>query len=197
MKEKSSQPQRPSPAPERKTGDILTSLGLTSRSRVNPGHYLLWVDRSYRVRIHQIARDYEVDDILTGPIRNCDICTKKEHGVPGATPGPETVDQERLAQMSQSVNVVNILREEEPTLSKRTSQRLAIFSAIRRRRSRRSDSPSALGVEQITEAPVGHRTSREWPDSLGRCHPGDTPGPHPLDDRNLDSCHTADDTCAA
>jgi hypothetical protein len=49
----------PSGLTERKTGDILTSLGLTNPSRVNPGHYVLWMDRSYRVRIHEKARDYE------------------------------------------------------------------------------------------------------------------------------------------
>jgi hypothetical protein len=85
----------PSGLSERKTGDIFTSLGLTNRSRENPGHYVLWVDRSYRVRIHEMARDYEVDDIRMEPIRDCEICTKKEPRVAdddsrAGSCGPET-----------------------------------------------------------------------------------------------------------
>ena len=57
---------------ERKTGDVLTSLGLTNRSRTNPGGYVLWLERSDRVRIHEMARDYEVDRVEPDP--KCDIC---------------------------------------------------------------------------------------------------------------------------
>jgi hypothetical protein len=63
---------------------------------VNPGHYVLWVDRSYRMRIHEMAREYEVDDIRTGPIQNCEICAKIEHGIPSETPGPEAVYQKQV-----------------------------------------------------------------------------------------------------
>jgi hypothetical protein len=61
----------PSRLNERKVGDILTSLGLTNRSRTNTG-YTLWLERSDRVRIHEMARNYEVDG--TNPNQNCDIC---------------------------------------------------------------------------------------------------------------------------
>jgi hypothetical protein len=63
----------PSTLNERKVGDILTSLGLTNRSRTNAG-YVLWLERSDRVRIHKMARDYDVDGI--GPHQNCAICTE-------------------------------------------------------------------------------------------------------------------------
>jgi hypothetical protein len=81
----------PSQLSERKTGDILTSLGLTNRSRVNPGHYVLWVDRSYRVRIHDLARDYEVEGVPPDPMQDCEICTKKERRVAGEMPKPKAV----------------------------------------------------------------------------------------------------------
>ncbi len=83
---------------ERKTGDILTSLGLTNRSRTNPGNYVLWLDHSYRVRIHGMARDYEVDDIPTTPMAhwNCQICIKANNSTasePKRT--PEAVNQKQ------------------------------------------------------------------------------------------------------
>lgn len=53
---------------ERKTGDILTSLGLTNRERVNPGNYVLWLNRSDRVRIHEKVLDYEVGGVPTKPM---------------------------------------------------------------------------------------------------------------------------------
>ena len=56
----------------------------------------MWVDRSYRVRIHQMAREYEVDDIPTGPIQNCEICTKKDHRAADETPKPEAVDEKQV-----------------------------------------------------------------------------------------------------
>jgi hypothetical protein len=63
---------------ERKTGDILTSLGLTKRSRMNPGNYVVLLDQLDRFRIHEKARDYEVDDIPVTPKPhwNCGICIK-------------------------------------------------------------------------------------------------------------------------
>ncbi len=67
----------PSRLIERKTGDILTSLGLTNRSRAYPGNYVLWLSRSDRVRIHRMAVDYEVEGISSEPMENCEICTKK------------------------------------------------------------------------------------------------------------------------
>ena len=62
----------PSRLIERKVGHVLTSLGLTNRSRTNPGRYVLWLERSDRVRIHEMARDYEVEGVEPDP--NCDIC---------------------------------------------------------------------------------------------------------------------------
>jgi hypothetical protein len=76
-------------------GDILTSLGLTNRSRTNPGNYVLWLDHSYRVRIHEMARDYEVDDIPTTPMAhwNCEICIKNNSTASEPTRTPEAVHQ--------------------------------------------------------------------------------------------------------
>jgi hypothetical protein len=68
----------PSKLNERKVGDILTSLGLTNRNRMNTG-YVLNVERCDRVRIHEMARDYEVDG--TGQNQNCDICKATTHVV--------------------------------------------------------------------------------------------------------------------
>ena len=76
---------------ERKVGDILTSLGLTNRSRTNTG-YVLWVERSDRVRIHEMARDYEVDGI--GAKQNCDIC--KEITASPASSTPEAADEKQV-----------------------------------------------------------------------------------------------------
>ena len=68
----------PSQLNERKTGDILTSLGLTNRNRMNTG-YVLNLERSTRVRIHEMARDYEVDGIEQN--QNCGICKATPHMV--------------------------------------------------------------------------------------------------------------------
>ena len=72
----------PSGLRERKVGDILTSLGLTYRGRVNPGNYVLWVSRADRVRIHRMAVDYEVEGISSEPAQNCEICAKKSRAPP-------------------------------------------------------------------------------------------------------------------
>jgi len=80
---------------EWKIGDILTSLGLTNRSRANPGNYVLWLDRSYRVRIHEKAHDYEVDGIPTDPIQNCEICMKTSKASPSSYT-PEAGDKKQV-----------------------------------------------------------------------------------------------------
>jgi hypothetical protein len=72
----------PSTLSERKVGDILTSLGLTNRPRTNAG-YVVWLERSDRVRIHEMARDYEVDG--TGPNLNCDICKETNTASPAGS----------------------------------------------------------------------------------------------------------------
>lgn len=79
---------------ERKTGDILTSLALTNRARANPGNYVLWLDRSDRVRIHEKARDYEVADVPTQPIRHCEICIANR-AASSPPPTTEAVDQKQ------------------------------------------------------------------------------------------------------
>jgi len=81
----------PSRLNERKAGDILTSLGLTNRSRTNTG-YVLWLERSDRVRIHEMARDYEVDG--TGANQNCDMC--KEITASPASSTPEAADEKQV-----------------------------------------------------------------------------------------------------
>jgi hypothetical protein len=72
----------PSKLNERKVGDILTSLGLTNRDRTNTG-YVLNLERSTRVRIHEMARDYEVDG--TGQNQNCDICKQTHTSSPAGS----------------------------------------------------------------------------------------------------------------
>jgi hypothetical protein len=56
----------------------------------------LWLERSDRVRIHAMVRDYEVDGIPTHPIQTCEICTKKEHRAADETPKPEAVDEKQV-----------------------------------------------------------------------------------------------------
>jgi hypothetical protein len=85
----------PSGLNERKVGDVLTSLGLTNRSRKNIG-YVLWLSRSDRVRIHEMARDYEADGIPTDPIQNFEICTKKEHSAAVETSKPRAADPRQV-----------------------------------------------------------------------------------------------------
>jgi hypothetical protein len=82
----------PSRLNERKVGDILTSLGLTNRSRTNTG-YVLWLERSDRVRIHEMARDYEVDG--TNPKLNCDICTKTSTASPTSS-APSAANEKQV-----------------------------------------------------------------------------------------------------
>jgi len=65
----------PSGLNERKVGDILTSLSFTNRTRQNTG-YVLWLNRSERVQIHELPRKYEIDRIPVEPILNCNICNK-------------------------------------------------------------------------------------------------------------------------
>jgi hypothetical protein len=65
----------PSGLNERKVGDILTSLSLTNRTRQNTG-YVLCLNRSDRVQIHELPRKYEIDRIPMEPILSCNICNK-------------------------------------------------------------------------------------------------------------------------
>jgi energy-coupling factor transporter ATP-binding protein EcfA2 len=62
---------------ERKTGNILTSVGLTNRSRANAG-YVVHFDQADRQKIHKLADDYEVDRLPIKPefTRECPFCTK-------------------------------------------------------------------------------------------------------------------------
>src|SRR5579863_2811374 len=65
----------PSGLNERKVGDILTSLSFTNRTRQNTG-YVLWLNGSDRVQIHELPRKYEIDRIPMEPILSCNICNK-------------------------------------------------------------------------------------------------------------------------
>jgi hypothetical protein len=66
----------PSAVSERKIGYVLTSLGLTNRTRLNTG-FVLWLDHSARQRIHRMARDYEVDGVPeSGSNTICDVCVE-------------------------------------------------------------------------------------------------------------------------
>ena len=86
-------PPRHSWHPRAFSRDIHT---LTNRSRVNLGHYVLWVDRSNRVRIHEMVGDYEVDVISTYPTQRCEICAKKGPAVADETPKPEAADEKQV-----------------------------------------------------------------------------------------------------
>jgi hypothetical protein len=102
----------------RKVGDILTSLGLTNRSRTNTG-YVLWVERSDRVRIHEMARDYDVDG--TGPNQNCDIC-KETSTAPPAIGTPRGVAAEIQARPDEPKHEY---RERHPAAATRAAKRRA------------------------------------------------------------------------
>ena len=82
----------PSNLNERKVGDILTSLGLTNRHRTNTG-YVLSLERSDRVQIHVMARDYEVDG--TSPNLSCDICKETTRSPDSSTLGAADKKQAR------------------------------------------------------------------------------------------------------
>ncbi len=78
----------PSGLNERTVGDVLTSLGLTNRTRKNSG-YVLWLNRSVRVLIHKEVRDYEVDGLPTepNPKSTCDICVGQSTASPRSGAG--------------------------------------------------------------------------------------------------------------
>ena len=78
----------PSGLNERKVGDVLTSLGLTNRTRKNSG-YVLWLPRSVRVLIHKGVRDYEVDGVPTDPDpgSTCDVCVDLSTASPSSSAG--------------------------------------------------------------------------------------------------------------
>jgi hypothetical protein len=82
----------PSRLNERKVGDLLTSLGLVTRSRTNSG-YVLWLERAERVRIHKLAREYQVDG--TAASRNCDICKEANTASPTSSIA-ETADENQV-----------------------------------------------------------------------------------------------------
>jgi hypothetical protein len=104
-------PPRHSWHPRAFSRDIHT---LTNRSRVNPGHYVLWVDRSNRVRIHEMVRDYEVDVIPLIRPSTARSARKKGPGSQTRHRSRKPQTRNKFAQMSRSVNVVNIFREGEP-----------------------------------------------------------------------------------
>jgi hypothetical protein len=51
------------------------SLSFTNRTRQNTG-YVLWLNRSDRVQIHELTRKYEIDRIPAEPMLGCNICNK-------------------------------------------------------------------------------------------------------------------------
>jgi hypothetical protein len=108
---------------ERKVGDILTSLGLTNRSRTNTG-YVLWVERSDRVRIHEMARDYDVDG--AGPNQNCDICKETSTAAPAiGAPGVAAEIQARPDEPKHEHRERGERRERGPAAATRAAKRRA------------------------------------------------------------------------
>ena len=54
----------------------------------------LWLERADRVRIHKMARDYDVDG--TGRNQNCDMCKEAKTASPTSST-PEAADEKRVA----------------------------------------------------------------------------------------------------
>ncbi len=108
----------PSGLNERKMGEILTSLGLTNRSRTNTG-YLVWLERSDRVRIHEMARDYEVDG--AGPNLNCDIC--KETNTVSRVSSILEVGDEKQVRADETPREHRERRERDPAAATRAVNR--------------------------------------------------------------------------
>jgi hypothetical protein len=78
---------------ERRSGELLTSLGLTFRTRMNAG-YILWLDRVDRERVHRLAWDYEVDDVSPPSDTKCEFCTQAQTVAPQTdTPAVSVVRQ--------------------------------------------------------------------------------------------------------
>jgi energy-coupling factor transporter ATP-binding protein EcfA2 len=116
----------PSRLNERKVGDVLTSLGFTSRSRTNPGTFTLWLQRSDRIRIHEMARDYEVEGAV--PDQYCDICKEINKA------SPITVTSE-ISEQTQVPNTEKREQHEHRERHERIS--VAATPAVNRRSKRR------------------------------------------------------------
>jgi hypothetical protein len=112
---------------ERKVGDILTSLGLTNRSRTNAG-YLLWLERPVRVRIHEMARDYEADG--THPNQDCDIC--KETNTASPVSSTLGAAEENQGRSDEAKGARRARRERDPATATRAANSRAkqAFSII-------------------------------------------------------------------
>ena len=130
MKEDLASRGEPSKLNERKVGDILTSLGLTSRSRTNSG-YVLWLERSDHVRIHEMAREYEVDG--TNSNQNCDLCKKTSAALTtSSTPEAAEEKQARSDKTKREPRERREHREGGPAAATRTTNRRATRSRSRR-----------------------------------------------------------------
>lgn len=99
------------------------TLVRTNRSRTNTG-YVLWVERSDRVRIHEMARDYDVDG--TGPNQNCDICKETSTAPPAiGTPGVAAEIQARPDEPKHEHRERGERRERDPAAATRAAKRRA------------------------------------------------------------------------
>jgi hypothetical protein len=99
----------PSKLNERKVGDILRSLGLTNRDRTNTG-YVLNLERSTRVRIHQMARDYEYR--LVPKLRSLQRGCYLPASLPRST--LEAANKNRSGQLKPTVNIVDVVNLGQP-----------------------------------------------------------------------------------
>jgi hypothetical protein len=118
--------REPSGLNERKVGDLLTSLGLTNRSRTNTG-YVVWLERSDRMRIHKMARDYQVDG--TNPNQNCDIC-KESSTPPPMSSAPEPANEKQV-RSDEAKREHRERRERGPAAATRAANRRAKRSSSR------------------------------------------------------------------
>ena len=118
----------PSTLNEHKVGRILTSLGLTKRARMGTGIFVV-LERSDLVRIHEIARDYEVED--TDPNQNCDIC--KRAGTVLRTSTAEAADEKQV-RSDESKRENSEGREHGPVAETRAAKRRATPSTQSRDR---------------------------------------------------------------
>jgi hypothetical protein len=110
----------PSRLNERKVGDLLTSLGLVTRSRTNSG-YVLWLERAERARIHKMARDYQVDGTAASQI--CDLC--KEPNIASPTRSTAETADENQVRSDGAEREHRERRERRPSAATRAANRRA------------------------------------------------------------------------
>ncbi len=98
---------------EKRVGNILTSLNLTNRQRLNSG-FVLWLDRKTREEIHSLARTYGVNSGCTSEMSaRCELCIMSGRPTGGSTTNPlRRVNALRQRARVNVVNIVNVKNAE-------------------------------------------------------------------------------------